>query len=103
MREGLAIVVTPGGGYWPLPQIGWLRRVAGDEWEIVNARVLKRAGTAVPLADLAADGLGDRTSIGRPSKYPVPVHRLTIRRVEFADPEKWAKECPRPSGWENAR
>lgn len=101
MREGLKIVVTP-GNYWALTQIGWLRRVDGDEFELVGARVLRRVGDRVPLATLAAKGPGKTIHVEEAAQTPEELHRLTIRRCIPADVEAWAKHCPKPKNWKDA-
>jgi hypothetical protein len=99
MRSGLKVIVTP-GNYWALTQIGWLRRVDGDEYELVGARSLRRIGEQVPLATLAAKGPGKTIQVQPASEQPEELHRLTIRRCIPANEAAWAKECPRPKDWE---
>lgn len=99
MREGLKILVTP-GNYWALTQIGWLRRVSGDEMELVGARVLRRIGERVPLAKLAADGPGNTIQVEAVAEIPEEVHRLAIRRCIPANEKEWAKWCPKPKDWD---
>lgn len=99
MREGLAIVVTP-GNYWALVQVGWLRHVEGDEWELADARTLLRISGDRGLSQLAAEGPRSDHEVKPASQYPEPLHRLTIRRVVYADVKAWAKDCPRPEGWQ---
>jgi hypothetical protein len=101
MRDGLKIVVTP-GSYWALTQIGWLRRLDGDEYELVGARTLRRVGAQVPLAQLAAEGPGDSIKVQPTAVEPEEIHRLLIRRSIPASESAWAKWCPKPAGWGDA-
>lgn len=99
MREGLAIVVTPGGRWWPLVQVGWLKHEAGDEWVLVGARTLRRSTGRRTLSEVAKDGLLRDYVARPPSEEPEPLHRLLIRRVVYCRVESWATDCPRPDGW----
>ncbi len=98
MRHGLAIVCSP-AGYGPYVRIGWCRRVDGDEWEIVNARVVRRFGTGGELAKLAVDGPLTDTQLLSAAATPSPIHRLHAIRYEAASESAWAEHCPRPHGW----
>ena len=98
MREGLKVLVVP-GSYWSLTQIGWLRRIDGDEWELVDARVLRRVGGRVPLATLAAEGPGETIHVEKAAELPEEIHRLTIRRCIPANEKAWMEYCPKPTGW----
>ena len=99
MRNGLAIVVVA-GGWRALTRVGWLRRVEGDEWELVGCRSVRTVGRYVPLAELATIGPVKDVSLQQEAAEPEPVHRLLMRRVLYCDVAKWAKEVPRPKGWE---
>ena len=99
MRDGLAIVVVA-GGWRALTRVGWLRRVEGDEWELVGARSVRTVGRYVPLAELATIGPVKDVSLQQEAAEPEPIHRLLMRRVLYCDVAKWAKEVPRPKGWE---
>ncbi len=98
MRPGLKIVSLP-GGYYPYVLVGWLRRVGGDEWEIVGARVVRRFGQNQALAGLAEKGPAKDTELLVASKKPESLHRLLIGRSIPCEPDKWAKECPKPKDW----
>jgi hypothetical protein len=100
MRAGLKIVVTP-GNYWCLSQIGWLRRVEGDEWELVGARTLRRIGEQVPLAEIAAKGPGKTIKLMPVAEQPEEIHRLLIRRSIPANEAAWAEHCPKPDDWKD--
>lgn len=104
MREGLMILLTRGTYYRGLCRMGWLRRIEGDEWEIIGSRVLTRTGNVVPLRELAeGEGKLPGHKLGKPAKTPESVHRLHMVRnidVPREDWEKWAKDFPMPEGWE---
>ncbi len=99
MRNGLALVVVA-GGWRALTRVGWLRRVEGDEWELVGARSVRTVGRYIPLAELASIGPVKDVSLQQKADEPEPLHRLLLRRVIFCDVPKWAKEVPRPKGWD---
>ncbi len=99
MRPGLKIISTP-SGYYPYVLVGWLRRVEGDEWEVVGARVIKRFGQSQALASLATKGPATDTQLLDAATEPEPIHRLQITRAIACDAKSWAKEVPRPKGWE---
>lgn len=98
MRNGLKIF-TERGGYYPYVSIGWVRRVNGDEFEAIGARVIRRFGQNASLADLAANGPKRDTELLEAAKLPVELHRLTVGRVLQCAPEAWAEECPKPKNW----
>jgi len=104
MKTGLTILVSQ-GSYYALIRIGRLRRVEGDEWELVGARVMVRATgwrTAdgyVALSEAAAQGPGKAWTLLPASVEPEPVWRGHMLRPIVADAQAWAKECPTPEGW----
>ena len=106
MREGLTVLVSQ-GTYYGLVRVGWLRRVDGDEWELVGARVMVRASgwrTAdgyVALSDAAAKGPGSAWTLLPASVEPEPVWRGHMLRPIVANPEAWKSQVPRPKGWES--
>lgn len=92
------------GGYYPYVLVGWVRRVAGDEYDVVGARCVRRFGESQALAGLAARGpLRERekqpTDLLEPAALPERIHRLLVRRCLPCDEKAWAKDCPRPEGW----
>ena len=95
MHTGLAIVTTPGGSY-PYVRIGWLSHREGDVWELRNCRVIKRFGSSQSVAGLASKGPAKTTELLDASPVEL-VHALHMIRVIPADPNAWAKECPKPS------
>lgn len=99
MKNGLRIVSIP-GGYYPYVLVGWLRRLQGDDWEISGARVIRRFGARQSLAGLASKGPARDTQLLEASAQPEDLHRLLINRSIRCDEAAWAKECPRPEGWE---
>lgn len=102
MREGLTILVTRGTWYG-LTRMGWLRRIAGDEWELVGSRVLMRRGSPVSLVKIAeAKKLPRDHELLPPSKMPEAVHRLQMVRnvdIHADDIANWAELLPRPKDW----
>lgn len=104
MREGLKLVQVPGSYYGrAVTLVGWLKRTSGDEFELHGAVMVWRTGQWAPggLDDLAADGPDSkRYGHSKPAKMPEELHRLTLRRSKPANPEAWAKICPRPKNWE---
>ena len=103
MRDGLVLVQFPGGYYRNVTRVGWLRRVEGDEFELLGAvTVWRESGSFDPagLEKLAAGGLGRDYRASEPSPVAELAHRLTVRRVLRADEKAWARTCPKPKGWE---
>lgn len=104
MRDGLRLIQVPGAYYgFSVTRVGWLRRVDGDEFELLNAVTVWRSnGQRNPAGVdlLAAKGLGKDYSATEPATQPEELHRLTIRRSIRADEKAWARTCPRPKGWE---
>lgn len=92
--DGLYIVSVP-SGYDPYVQVGWLRHLGGDEWELVGGRVIRSFGSSHDLALIATNGPESDTKLlsASPSQ---PVHRLHMHRLEPCSVEAWAKVCPRP-------
>lgn len=100
MKDGLTLIQIPGRYGYSVTRIGWLRRVSGDEWELMpGARSIVRTGSWRTLDSLASDGPKQDHRLTEPSKLAESVHRLLIRRALYASTEAWAKECPQPEGW----
>ena len=97
MREGLLLIQVP-GRYWGVTRVGWARRVEGDEYEFRGVTVL-RTGAVRTLASLAAEGPKKDHNVSAPDETSELLHRFSPRRVLLANPEKWAKHCPKPEGW----
>lgn len=96
MRNGLAIVTTPGGSY-PYVRVGWLQHREGDWWELRGCRVIKRFGQGnATLAGLAQTGpvRGTELLAASPVEH---VHALHCIRVIPANPKAWAEHCPEPA------
>jgi hypothetical protein len=98
LEEGLKIITLP-GGYVPYVLVGWLKRVAGDEWHLHNARVIRRFGAGKTLTDLAEEGPAEDTQLLSPSAKPEEVHRLNIGRSIPCNEESWKEACPKPSSY----
>jgi len=97
MRNGLKIFSLP-GGYYPFVLVGWLRRVEGDEYEVLGGRVIRRFGQSQALSSLAQKGPAKDTELLAASPTET-VHRLLIGRCIPCEPSAWAKECPKPKEW----
>jgi hypothetical protein len=100
MRNGLKIIQVPGMyANLAVTRIGWLRRVSGDEWELIGASTIVRTGSPRSLDSLAAHGPKDDRRLTASAEAPEEIHRLVIRRSLPADVKAWAADCPRPDGW----
>lgn len=100
MRNGLKILQVPGRYGYSVTVVGWLRRVVGDEMELLNACTVARTGNyrMDGLQKLASDGPKKGYDVTEPAKMVEDIHRLVIRRSINADPEKWP-QSPKPKGW----
>jgi len=104
MREGLVVMVSR-GTYWGLVRIGWLRNVAGDEWEMVNARTILRTGGydsegLQKVVQCKGKLTGHR--LGLMAREPEEIHRLQMvrpMRVPREDWGEWEKHVPKPADW----
>ena len=100
MENGLKILQIPGQYGRHVTLVAWIRRVRGDEWQVLpGARTVTRSGAGRGLASLATDGPKKDYKLGSPSKGPEEIHRLTIRRSLQASVDAWTKLVPMPSGW----
>lgn len=103
MREGLNVVQVTGAYYgYAVTLVGWLRRVSGDEWEMLPGHVtVMRTGKRdlSGLDKLASGGLANRYRASEPAKQPESIHRLLVRRVKPANEEAWRSVVPRPTDW----
>ena len=100
MREGLAVVQVTGAYYgYAVTRVGWLRRVAGDEYELHGAVTATRTGRAPEGLDDLAAGKMERYELSQRATQPEMIHRLLMRRALAADERAWAKVCPKPEGW----
>jgi hypothetical protein len=106
MRNGLKIIAYLPGRYgYGLTRIGWLRRVSGDEYELIGARTLWRTRGNYQMGGLnklAAEGLGEDYGASEADELPEELHRLLVRRVLICDEKKWANgraPMPKPRGW----
>lgn len=103
MREGLKILVLPGGYYGRgVFRVGWLRRVSGDEYELLNARTIIRTGQYKigGFGELAEKGPGKSYKLSPIESGAEDVNRLLIKRSKSADEKAWAEHCPKPKGWD---
>lgn len=104
MEPGLHLVQISITNYYSIVIVGWLRRIRGDEYELVpGARIITRKpGEPADwngFDDLATKGPGKKYKLHPAMKAAEPLHRLMIRRSKSADEKVWTKDCPRPEGW----
>jgi hypothetical protein len=103
MREGLKVIQTTGAYYgYAVTRVGWLRRVDGDEYELLPGAVtIQRTGerNLAGLDLLASGGLGNRYAASEPAESSEEIHRLLVRRSLPANEAAWASVCPKPKGW----
>jgi len=102
MRNGLKIIQLPGRYGYSVTRVGWLRRVAGDEWELLpgSRRIIRKGGNR-NIDSLASDGPERDHALTPASKGPEEVHRLVIRRALPANEAAWSEHCPRPENWQD--
>ncbi len=108
MHDGIKIVQVPGNFYGRgVTMVGWMRRVGGDEWELLpGARVIYRQSgnySYTGLDDLAAKGPGKSYGLAEPTLAGEHVHRLLIRRSKPATWAGWLDLCPKPKDWSDAQ
>jgi hypothetical protein len=104
MREGLKIIQIQITNWRALTFVGWLKRRYGDEYDLIDARIITRkSGEPADwngVADLAENGPGKKYLLAPIMKEPEELHRLSnIRRSKPADEKAWAKHCPKPKDW----
>ncbi len=104
MTPGLKILQIQITNWRAITFVGWLRRVVGDEYELVDARIVTRStGQSASwngVAELAENGPG-RYKMAPRMKTPEQLHRLgNIRRCKPAIESVWASSCPKPDGWD---
>lgn len=100
MSPGLKIIQVPGRYGYSVTRVGWLRRVAGDEWELLpGARTIIRSGGIRTLSELAEDGPKKDHTLSTPAAGLEEIHRLVIRRSLPANTKAWGDHCPKPKGW----
>lgn len=105
MEPGLYIFQIAITYYRAVTLIGWLRRKHGDEYELVEPRVITRIrGTHSwnGIQMLADAGPGKDYKVYPPGEKPRPMHRLLMPIPAQANEKAWAKDAPRPKNWEAA-
>lgn len=101
VTNGLKVIQVPGRWGYSVTRVGWLRRVSGDEWELLpGSRTIVRTGQLRTLDSLASQGPGEDHRLSDPSGGTEEIHRLIIRRSLPADEAAWMAHCPRPASWE---
>jgi hypothetical protein len=103
MKQGLKILQIQITTWRAITFVGWLRRIAGDEYHLVDARIItRRSGQPASwngIAELAENGPGKYTLAAK-MKQPEELHRLgNIRRCKPAYEIAWAAHCPKPADW----
>jgi hypothetical protein len=100
MRDGLKIIKLPGDYYGGPTRIAWVRRVAGDEYEIVAGSCLVTRDSGKRLLEhIAADGPGDDHTVWPPAKLEAETNRFEVLQCFVASEKAWEKHCPRPKDW----
>ena len=100
MHDGLKLIQLPGRYGYSVTRVGWMRRVGGDEWELLPGAVsIGRTSGQRTIDQVAIDGPGKDHQLWPPSKGVEEIHRLVIRRSMPADEKAWAKHCPKPKDW----
>ena len=104
MQDGIKVFQIPGTyGSWSVTIVGWIRRVSGDEWEVLpGARTIRRTGSynLAGLDRLANEGnTGNGYALGDAAIGTESLHRLLIRRCLPANEKAWERDCPRPASW----
>ncbi len=105
MRTGLTILQVTGGYYGrAVTLVGWVRRVGGDEFEMLpgHITVWRESGAYNQngLDVLAAKGPVSGYKVSEPAETPEQLHRLLVRRPKPANEKAWAKILPKPKGWQ---
>lgn len=100
MREGLKLIKFP--GYYGPVYIGWLRRIGGDQYELVpGCRWITRLSGNRDCLALADDGPLDDHKIHPASKKATPdVNEFRVWQAWNVDEEKWLPHCPKPKDWD---
>lgn len=98
MRNGLYLLTTPSSGNVAVLRVGWLRRVEGDEYEVINARTPLR-GEYKTTFDMAQNAPPPGWKWTEPLERPLQLHRFQIRAPVELSAEGYAKLCPRPEGF----
>jgi hypothetical protein len=99
VKPGLYLFATPSGGRAVL-RVGWIRRVDGDEYEVVGQRTPKRGEYNTMPSDAAAKGPPRAWTFTDAHPTPCPLTRYHIHHPWPCDERAWATVCPRPEGWE---
>jgi hypothetical protein len=101
MREGLKVIQITGRYVYAVTFVGWLRRIAGDEYILFpGARIVWIKGEARGLAHLAANGPGRDYGLLDPTDATEEIHRLLVRRSVLANEQVWKRLCPKPDGFD---
>ena len=100
MKNGLYLFTQPSGGVTVI-RIGWIKRLEGDEYEVLNSVTPKRAGDYETMwSDVAIDGPPKKWSFTRPIPGGCPITRWQILGPVPLQESQWTKLCPKPKDWE---
>ncbi len=105
MFNGIKLVAFSGGYYGrSIVRVGWMRRIQGDEWELIGGRVVTRKGAADrgALDRISVHGPGKTHLLSKQSDSSEPVHRLVPRRILNCNIDAWIDHCPKPSDWSDS-
>jgi hypothetical protein len=81
-------------------RVGWVRRVEGDEYEVLNLVTPLRDGDYTTLfADVANKGPPKKWRFSEPVWAASPTNRFHILGPLPLKPEQWKDICPKPKGW----
>lgn len=98
MREGLMLLKLP--GYYGPVRVGWLKRISGDNYELLPGSVLlvRTKGTR-KLAELAAKGPLDDHKCEDRAETSLDVNEFRVWQPWQCNEEAWKEHCPRPKDW----
>lgn len=98
MREGLVLLKLP--GYYGPVRVGWLRRLEGDNYELLPGSVLVvRTSGNRKLAEIAAAGPKSDHRCEDRAETSMDVNEFRVWQCWQANEKAWAAECPHPTGW----
>lgn len=101
MRPGLKIIQIAGRYGYSVTLVGYMRRVGGDEWDMLPGHTsVVRTGGVRNIDELANDGPMDDHRCSQPARSVEEVNRVFLRRCKPANVEKWPM-VKRPKDWKD--
>lgn len=101
MRPGLKVIQIAGRYGYSVTIVGYIRRVGGDEWEVLAGHVsVARTSGSRNIDELANDGPMDDHQCSRTARSEEEVNRLLLRRCKPANAEKWPM-VKMPTDWKD--